>query len=446
MYKSKTISKEQVKLVNKEDIMKKGCLCVLTFTLFLMFTGKVEASSCSVSASSRNVTVGENVTIYVKASDLTANISSINASKGSITGLTDTWLENNTVSATLRATEVGTTVVSVALSPGASNGNGEIVNVGCNSVTITVNQKQTNTQKPSTNNTNTPKKSGDNDLSSLSIEGYEISFDKSKTNYSMTVPYGTEKIKINATKSHDKAVMSGDGEKEIKEGENKFDIVVTAENGEKKTYSITILVDSKPIQVKLENSEYTMVKKAEDLPEISLEHETIKLNIEDQEVEAYRIDKIDYVLVGLRNKEGNVNLYKFDSYKDETKVDYTPYHEMESGIVHLVYMVSEEIPNGYEKEEIEIGSQKVEAYKRPNSEFYLVYGLNIETDEKGWYSYDTKEKTLQRFMKAEKESTFFLDGNSKYIYIGVSVVIAFFLAIIIALSLKLKRKKARFIQ
>ena len=423
--------------------MKKGWKCIWGLVLFLTVTSSVEASSCSVSASSRNVTVGDRVTIYVKASDLTANISSMNASKGKITGLSDTWLENNTVSATLQATEVGTSVVSVTLAPGTSNGKGETVNVGCNSVTITVNPKQTSTQKPS-NNTATPKKSGNNDLSSLTVEGYDVSFESGKTTYSITVPYGTEKIKINATKSHEKATLSGDGEKEIQEGENKFDIVVTAENGDKKTYSVIVLVDSKPIEVNLGDKEqYTVVKKAEDLPEISLEHEIIKLNIEDQEVEAYRIDKIDYVLVGLRNKEGNIHLYKFDSYKDETKVDYTPYHEIESGIVHLVYMVSEEIFDGYKKEEIEIGNQKVEAYKKANSEFYLVYGFNIETNEKGWYSYDTKEKTLQRFIKEEKENAFSLDENIKYVYIGVSAVVAFFLAIIIALSLKLKRKETK---
>lgn len=423
--------------------MKKGYKWILIGILFLVFTPNVKASSCSVSASTRSVTVGGTVTISVKGNDLTANIASINASKGSISGISDTWIENSTVTATFQATEVGTSVISVALSPGSSNGNGEIVNVGCNSVTITVNKKQTNQSKPSTNTT-TPTKSGNNDLSSLTIEGYDLAFETGKTNYSIAVPYGTEKIQINASKSHDKASISGDGEKDLQEGENKFEVVVTAENGDKKTYSITVIVDSKPIEVKLDNTEgsYTMVKKVEDLPEISLEHETITLTIEDQEVEAYRVDSINYVLVGLRDTEGKVRLYKFDSYKDDTRVDYTLYQEIKSNIINLVYMVNEEIPKEYKKETIEIGGQTVEAYKYENSEFYLVYGMNIETGEKGWYSYDLEEGTLQRYI-GKQENKLSLDENIKYVYIGVSAIVAFFLAIIIALSLKLKGKEAK---
>lgn len=105
-------------------------------------------------------------------------------------------------------------------------------------------------------------------------------------------------------------------------------------------------------------------------------------------------------------------------------------------------MVNEEIPNGYQKETIEIGTQNVEAYKKEDSEFYLVYGMNIETGEKGWYLYDKKEGTLQRYIE-EKEKKLSLDENIKYVYIGVCMIVAFFLAIIIALSLKLKRKETK---
>lgn len=83
--------------------------------------------------------------------------------------------------------------------------------------------------------------SGTNTLSSLSVPGSTISpaFDPSVTNYVVWLPNEVTEIKPAATVTDSKSsVAVGDGSN-LKVGDNKVDIVCTAENGTKKTYTIT---------------------------------------------------------------------------------------------------------------------------------------------------------------------------------------------------------------
>ena len=81
-------------------------------------------------------------------------------------------------------------------------------------------------------------KSNVNTLSSLSITGAEISFNESTLNYSATVD--ADSITITAKAKDSSASVSGAGKKTLKYGKNEFKVVVTAEDGSKKTYTLTI--------------------------------------------------------------------------------------------------------------------------------------------------------------------------------------------------------------
>jgi len=419
--------------------MKKRFKYIFALLLFLSFSSNVNASSCSVSASSKTVTVGKTVTIYVKGTDLTANISSIKGSNGEKFSISDTWIENSTITAKFTANKVGKTTVSVNLGPGSSNSNGAPVSTKCNSVTITVKEKST-----STNTTTTKKetKSSNNNLKRLEVEGFNLnpSFSPNTTEYTVNASHDVTKIKIHAWTEHEKGDLSGDGEKEVKEGNNTFEVSVKAENGSKKTYKINVVVDSKPINVEIDGKKYTMIKKSSDLPEISLEHEVIKLNIEDQEVEAYRIDSISYVLVGLRDESGNVNLYKFDSFKDDTiPFEYTLYQEFNSNTITIINIEPDEnlIPKGYKKEEITVNDKKIIVYKNENQEYYLVYGINTETGKSNFYTFDKEEETLKKYIEKEEEIS---NDVLKKIFIVFSAIAAILMAIIIALLNQLKKR------
>lgn len=85
-----------------------------------------------------------------------------------------------------------------------------------------------------------PPKSGNNNLSGLSLSTGSINFSPGNTNYSVNVAANVTSITISATKEDSKASVSGDGTKGLGYGNNSFNVVVTAENGSKKTYTINV--------------------------------------------------------------------------------------------------------------------------------------------------------------------------------------------------------------
>lgn len=400
---------------------------IFTLLLFTAFVSRVSAGG-SISTNTSSVYSGDSFTITASingSATWNVNVGSSGPVSGCTirqAGYTDDLSETSkTWSATCNTNGTGT--VTITLSGTITNGDGvttpisgsrtvQVVDRPSNSGSSSSSSNSNNSSNNnSSNNTVTKKdtKSSNNNLKELSITDYKISpeFDKSKTEYTLTVPNEVNKITINATKEHDKASISGDGEKELKEGENKFEIVVTAENGSKKTYKITVIVDSKPIIVKIDKKEYTIVKNKEDLPELEIEHEDMTLTIEEQEIPAFRIDKINYVLVGLKDSEGNINLYKFDSFKnDEKEPEYRLFKYLKSSGILFVRLdfPKNKIPKNYKKYTETINEEKVEVYKlSKNSKYSLIYGLNLETNKENIYRYDKEENTLQIFEREEAE-------------------------------------------
>lgn len=89
------------------------------------------------------------------------------------------------------------------------------------------------------NGNETGQGSGNCDLASLSVEGYEIK-DEGHEAYSLSVGGSVDKINIVATPSDEKATVNGAGEHALTIGENRFEIIVVAENGLSKSYVITV--------------------------------------------------------------------------------------------------------------------------------------------------------------------------------------------------------------
>ncbi len=82
--------------------------------------------------------------------------------------------------------------------------------------------------------------SPNNWLKSLTVGSYDIDFDGGTTSYKLTVPATVTSIKISATTVNSKAKVSGTGTISLKEGSNAINVVVTAENGDKRTYTVNI--------------------------------------------------------------------------------------------------------------------------------------------------------------------------------------------------------------
>ena len=85
-------------------------------------------------------------------------------------------------------------------------------------------------------------------LSSLTVSAGTLTpaFDPAVTEYTLSLPQGTEKLTLTATPSDSNATVQGDGELTLQEGENTLPLVVTAENGDTKTYTVTAKVAQAP--------------------------------------------------------------------------------------------------------------------------------------------------------------------------------------------------------
>lgn len=116
-------------------------------------------------------------------------------------------------------------------------------NTTTNSATTSTNTNNTtNTTTPTNATTNsTTKKSSNANLSNLGIKPYDFSgFKSGTTDYNVTVPNDTTSVEVYATAQSSSAKVNGTGKKSLELGTNKIDVVVTAEDGTTKTYTINI--------------------------------------------------------------------------------------------------------------------------------------------------------------------------------------------------------------
>lgn len=84
-------------------------------------------------------------------------------------------------------------------------------------------------------------KNSNNYLSSLTVTDGSIKFNKSTTSYSVTVDYNVSSVKIDATAEDATAKVSGTGTYQLNLYNNDIKVVVTAENGSKRTYNVTVI-------------------------------------------------------------------------------------------------------------------------------------------------------------------------------------------------------------
>lgn len=131
-------------------------------------------------------------------------------------------------------------------------------------------------------------RSNNNNLSNLTVNNYDIKFNKSKTEYTLEVENNIESVYITAVPENNRAQISGSGEIKLKEGSNVVPIIVTAENGLKKIYTITVvrkttgetnLSDNNYLQeLKIENAVISFNKNNE-VYNIYIPHNIEKLNL-----------------------------------------------------------------------------------------------------------------------------------------------------------------------
>ena len=314
---------------------------------------------------------------------------------------------------------------------------------GSDTCTVEIIQPTAPSQSSSSSSSYIPEReySSDNTLKSLKIENEKLSpeFNNEVLEYNAIVSGKTEKVNIIAEKNDDTAEISGNGEKELKEGLNRFELVVTAENGNSRTFIINVTrKEINPIEVTVNKKKYTVIKKDIQLevPKGFLED---KIKINDQDVVSYYNESTGYHLVALVTDEGENGWYIYDKKKST----YTKYNEFKTDGVRLILFepTDVDIPKGYNTNEFTLNNKKVSGYATdPSSKFRLVYALNMDTGNKDFYLYDIEEKTFQRFNYV-KEDLSLTKKLEILLIVLAGIIVLFFVIIISPMVVNKKMKK-----
>lgn len=434
--------------------MKKKYLLTLIICMFLSLT-KVNALGIDLRSSAYSLTKGSSATISVTVSSnnpLFFIEGSLSCSGSGVSGGIDLKFDNmdnniksKSYSYTIKPTSSGTVTCSTSGVRLTDSSSDSWQNIGSKSITIKVNEPQKVVPKNYSSN---------NNLTNLEVEGFKLDteFKKDTLEYTISVPNDTKKIKINATKEDNKASVSGTGEFEVTEGENEFQIKVTAENGNEKVYKLKITVlELDPIKVTIDNKEYLLVRKTGLIDPPSESYEETKVTIDDNEIPAYYSKTTKYTLVALKNNEGKINYYIYDNGK------YTLYKEYSFNNTYL-YPLDKSIKGDYKKVTFTYHEDKINAYKLNPKEgllfkntyassgknnYYLFYAINTLTGEENLYQYDKDENTIQKYNEEEINYYKNMANNYKLYLFIVSGVLALILIVFIIVLAKKTNTKSK---
>lgn len=416
-------------------------ICYILLIFLLGFDSVNAAGNYRISLSATTVSKGRSVSLYVKGNDLVGGftISSSNSSVASVSN-SSVWVENNTETIKISAISNGSATITVTPTT-VSDNEGNDLSLGPKTLTLVVSDGGGNSS-PVTNE----KKSNDATLKSLSIDGISINpeFKSDVLEYKAEALAGTNKVKINASTNDSKANVSGIGEVSVSDGANKLEIIVAAEDGTTKTYTINLNVkEFAPIEVKIGNKKYTVVRKKDDLPEVDLFEEK-KVKIGNDEVDGYYNDKLKIYLVGLKDEKGNINMYIYEP-EDNT---YKLYKWVTVGGVTLFINEPDKIIDNFKKYKTTIKNTDVYIYKLSKKEkIGLLYGTNVATGNKGYYVYDKDEATLARYYNKEVDivkKKYDKANDMLMIVVGcASVIIIVIIVISLFVNKGRKRKRTR---
>ena len=206
-------------------------VCLLPYTVFA-------AGNVSVSTTKLTVKKGSTATFKITANNAAGRVD-ITSSNPSVATVSDSSLFLDMQSGTITVTgkSAGTTTITIVTTD-VTTYDDEDISGKKYTVTVTVTDptpntntnKPTNNNKPSYSNTNNNNLSKNNNLKELSVEGQTL-HKEDNNHYTLTVGNNVTNITINAIAEDTKAKVNGTGKKDIKVGENNFDIIVTSESG-----------------------------------------------------------------------------------------------------------------------------------------------------------------------------------------------------------------------
>ncbi|MCI9039714.1 MAG: cadherin-like beta sandwich domain-containing protein [Clostridia bacterium] len=210
------------------------------------------------------------------------------------------------------------------------------------------------------NEDNKNEKSNNKNLSSLAIEGIEISpaFDKDITQYTAQVEGDVTELKIDAKAEHSKAKVTVEGNKNLKEGDNIIKVKVTAEDETTRTYFITVT-----------QGEGTDVDEGLKLAELKIARVDFESTFR-PDVHSYDLDLTSYVekldITAIPNQEDAiVEISGNENFKEGQNV-----------IVILLTSADGNETANYQIR-VNVPAEVIEQVEEPDTTFYILVGIAV---------------------------------------------------------------------
>ena len=428
--------------------IKKGLIILVGLISLFIFTNRLNASSgyISVTSSRTSMVVGNVFYVDVTLSSSTPlgsleytisyDSSKVRLESGQSTVM---WYTPNsstysqTFSYTFKTIAAGSSNVSVK-SYGAYAYDESLMSLSAGSVTVSaITQAQLEASYSKNNN-----------LSDISVSEGSLSpaFNKDTLEYSVVVGSNVEKITIGASCEDRYASVNGTGEHAVSEGDNKFELKVTAENGSAKTYTVTVKVEDKnPIKKEYNGKEYTVVKRASSITVPDTYTLTV-IKIGEVEVPSLYSEVTKMTLLALKNDKGETLLFVYD--KDSGKI--SPYNEIKTGSFKLYVTEAKSVPEGYKKIDLKIGDYTVVAYESKEYKTIIINALDIESNTSGLYVYDKDNNSVIKYNDTYDKKMVELAKTNKnflYIIIGIGAEALLMTILVIVLSIKKNNLKKK---
>lgn len=332
----------------------------------------------------------------------------------SVTGLTLTPNFNPNITNYNTSTSLSTVTIN-AVSPE----NGSVVGIGTkklnygnNTFKIISKSESGNTKTYVINIYRNDTRSTNNDIKEVFINNEKVSF--TNNSYTKTVENNVDKVNITATLKDNKASVSGTGFKSLNVGKNEFKIIVTAENGSKKTYTIIINRKNKEGISVLSNNAYLKSLTVQDY-NINFKKETYKYNLSvDNSVSKLNVsytkedEKSNVTITDTNLKVGSNKITIKVVAEDGTTKNYVLNVTRKEVEVFLSDITNNDAKKGLDDNDT-VSTLQGQINDSSGNEFIL----NIyDTDSK-----TTSSKLLQTIKESSKVLTYkVLDKNNKYIY------------------------------
>ena len=303
-----------------------------------------------------------------------------------------------------RANAEGTGIITASCTNGLTDGDRDYSSSDRATISILPAQSDDGGEPPYHGSGDSDFRSGNNALSTLTVSAGTLTpaFDPAVTEYTLSLPQGTEKLTLTATPSDSNATVQGDGELTLQEGENTLPLVVTAENGDTKTYTVTAKVAQAPtLFLNFSGAKLGVVKDVEGVTPptgftaaepVSQGGDTLPLWVDANG---------KHTLVYLVDEKGVAGFYLYS----RTEGVLSPYLPLVCGGATYIYtgIPSEKaaVP-GLKAATVEAFSQTLSGWRYEDaalSDFVVLY-LMDDGGQYGYYTYDTKNATLQRFSGA----------------------------------------------